>query len=575
MNIADLKGIIEVAQNQRPADLILKNAGIVDIFSHRIIKAGVAVHNGFIAGIGSYKKARKIIDLKNAYLAPSFIDGHIHIESSLLCPFEFAKTVIPHGTGTCVIDPHEIANCLGVEGINFMLSNAAGLPIDIYCMLPSCVPATSFETAGADLKAKDLKPLINHPQVLGLAEMMNFPGVIYRQKDVLEKIILAQSKIIDGHCPSLTGEALCAYISAGITSEHEAVTLKDAQEKLSKGMYIMIREGSSAKNLENLTGLIKPETFRRLMFVSDDRHPHDLLSGGHIDFIIRKAISLGISPFIAISMASFNPAQYFGLRRRGAVACGFVADMVTFKNLAKPEIDMVFKNGELVARGSELVKKTALVFPVIKKEAMKINPSEIKTGNFHIPAKGKKVRVIEIVPNQIVTNAIIAVAKIENGAAVPNIKEDIIKIAVMERYSGEMAKATGFIKGLGIKEGAIASSVAHDSHNLIGVGTNDNDLAKAFSFLASRGGGLCCVKNDRVLAHLDLPIAGLMSSKKASVVAGEMEKLVKAAHTLGSHLENPFMALSFLALPVIPHLKITDKGLFNVDEFKFVNLFVE
>lgn len=573
MNIADLEEIIEVAQNQAPADLILKNAAIVDIFYHRIIKADVAVRNGFIAGIGSYKKARKIIDLKNVYLAPSFIDGHIHIESSLLCPFEFAKTVIPHGTGACVIDPHEIANVIGVEGIKFMLKNASGLPIDIYCMLPSCVPATSFETAGADLKARDLKLLINHSQVLGLAEMMNFPGVIYRQKDVLEKIILAQSKIIDGHCPSLSGEALCAYISAGITSEHEAVSLKEAKEKLSNGMYIMIREGSSAKNLENLTGLIKPETFRRLMFVSDDRHTHDLLSDGHLDFIIRKAISLGVSPFIAISMASLNPAQYFGLRRRGAVACSFASDMVTFKNLAKPEIDMVFKNGELVARGGEVVKKMAAGCSAITKEAMKVNLQKIKPENFRILAKGKKIMVIELIPNQIVTNSIVVGGRIENGEVVQDIKEDIIKIAVMERYSGKMGMTVGFVRGFGIKKGAIASSVAHDSHNLIGAGTNDNDLAGAFSFLASRGGGICCVKNDRVIAHLALPIAGLMSSNKASVVAGEMENLMKAAHSLGSSLENPFMALSFLALPVIPHLKITDKGLFNVDEFKFVDLF--
>lgn len=575
MNIEDLKETIEVAQNQRPADLILKNAGVVDIFTHRVIKADVAVHNGFIVGIGSYKKARKIIDLKNAYLSPSFIDGHIHIESSLLCPFEFAKTVIPRGTSTCIIDPHEIANVLGMEGIKFMLANATALPIDIYCMLPSCVPATNFETAGADLKAKDLKTFLGDPRVLGLAEMMNFPGVIYKQKDVLEKIVMARSKIIDGHCPSLSGEALCAYISAGIISEHEAVTLEEAREKLSKGMYIMIREGSTAKNLESLAGLIKPETFRRLMFVSDDKHPHDLLTGGHLDFIISKAIDLGISPFIAISMVSLNPAQYFGLRRRGAIACGFKADMVTFKNLAKPEIDMVFKDGELAARGGELVKKTAAGASAIKKEAMKINPRKIKPEDFRILAKGIKIRVIEIVPNQIITNALVSAAKIENGAVVPNIKEDIIKIAVMERYSGKMGKAVGFIKGFGIKEGAIASSVAHDSHNLIGAGANDEDLAFAFRFLASRGGGLCCVKNGKTLAHLDLPIAGLMSSKKANVVAGEMEALVKTAHTLGSRLENPFMALSFLSLPVIPHLKITDKGLFSVDEFKFTDLFVE
>ncbi|MFH1856888.1 MAG: adenine deaminase [Candidatus Omnitrophota bacterium] len=576
MSVKNLRAIIEVARGLEIADLILKNARVVDILGHSIIDADIAVYKGVIAGIGKYKKAKKIIDLKSSYLCPSFIDGHIHIESSLLSPFEFAKVVIPHGTGSCVIDPHEIANVLGVEGIKFMMENAKALPIDIYCMLSSCVPATPFETAGANIGAKELKTLINHPRVLGLAEMMNFPGVVFGQKDVLEKIEVAGSKIIDGHCPFLSGEKLCAYITAGISSEHEAVTLEEAREKLSRGMYIMIREGSTAKNLKDLAPLIIPETFRRLMFVSDDKHPHDILKEGHLDAIIRKAISLGVDPFIAISMASFNSAQYFGLAKRGAVACGFSADMVTFKNLKKIDIDMVFKDGKLVARKGQLTEKSVAGKRVSAKrqKAMNVNSARIKAEDFKVPAKGKKIRVIGVIPNQIITNNLIEEANIADGVIQSDVEKDILKIVVMERYSGEMGRTVGFVKGFGLKKGAIASSVAHDSHNLIAVGTNDADLAEGLRFLAVCGGGLCCIKDGKVTAQLELPIAGLMSFQKAEMVADEMDALIEEACILGSKLDNPFMALSFLALPVIPNLKITDKGIFDVNKFEFVDLFV-
>jgi adenine deaminase len=576
INISNLKKIIDVAQGYEAADLILKNARIIDIFSCQILKTNVAIYKGFIVGIGNnYEKARQIIDLKSFYVCSSFMDAHIHIESSLLSPYAFAKTVIPHGTSTCVIDPHEIANVLGLRGIKFMLNNVKHLPMDVYCMLPSCVPATPFETAGARLKARELKTLINHPQVLGLAEVMNFPGVVSGQKEVLEKLIMAQSRIIDGHCPALKEKALCAYISAGITSEHEATTLEEAQEKLSKGMFVMIREGSTAKNLKDLKDIIKPETASRLMFVSDDKHPHDLLTQGHLDFIVNKAISLGIDPFTAIKMTSFNCAQYFGLERRGAVACGFKADLITFKNLKQLKVNMVFKDGTLVVREGELIKKIKPpTFSLIKMKAMKVDIHRIKPESFRVSARGKMMRVIEVVPYQIVTKSLVTRAKISNGLVQVDIENDILKIAVIERYSGRMRKSIAFVKGFNFKQGAIASSVAHDSHNLIGVATNDIDLAKAFQVLADCGGGLCCVRDGKILALLELPLGGLMSLEKADMVANKMEALVREAHILGSPLENPFMTLSFLSLPVIPHLKITDRGLFCVDKFEFVDLFI-
>jgi adenine deaminase len=560
---------IEISRGKKKADLVIKNGKIVNVFSQEILNTDVAIYKEEIVGLGNYK-GKKEIDVKGSYLLPGFIDGHLHLESSYLTPQELSNTLLKLGVTSAVIDPHEIANVLGEKGIRYILDEIEKTIFDFFVMLPSCVPATFLETSGSKIDAKDLKKFLEEKRVLGLAEMMNFPGVINCEREVLEKIEIFQDRIIDGHSPLLSGNSLCAYISAGIRSDHECIDIEEAKEKLRKGMYIMIREGTAAKNLETLISLITPQNFTRFIFVTDDRHPKDLLEEGSINFLIKKAIKYGIQPLIAISLGSINPANYFNLKKYGAIAPSYYADIVVVDNLENFKTEMVFKKGKLVVKDGKLILKNKFE----KGKSLNIMKVDLeKIGDIRIKAESKKIRVIEIVPEQIITKNIVEEANIENGYVKVSLERDILKILVVERYTGKTNFSIGFVKGFGLKSGAIASSVAHDSHNIIIVGVEDEDILFALREIVKCGGGHIVVNRGRILEKLPLPIAGLISDRSIDFVNKKIENLNKCCKKLGCKLAEPFMSLSFLALPVIPHLKITDKGLVDVDEFKIVPLF--
>ncbi|MCS7286806.1 MAG: adenine deaminase [Anaerolineae bacterium] len=565
----ELSRIIKYARGEEEVDLLLKNVRLVNVLSGEIYLTNVAVARTKIVGFGEYR-AKEVLDLDGYYLCPGFIDGHVHIESSMLTIPEFAKVVVPHGTTTVIIDPHEIANVLGLDGIRYMLESSKYNPLSVYVMLPSCVPATDMETSGSQLASYDIAPLFSNPWVLGLAEMMNYPGVIFGDGEVLAKIASARGHPIDGHAPGLTGKDLAAYIAAGIGSDHECTTLEEAREKLRLGMYVMIREGSTAKNLRDLLPLVTPTNARRMMFVTDDRHPGDLIREGHIDHIIRLAIDQGVDPILAIQMATLNPAEYFGLKDLGVIAVGRQADMVLFDNFKEFRILKVWRAGTLVAEDGKIIPWERPQRSIPLRSSMNIKWEGV---DFKIPAQSSRVKVIEIIPGQIVTRKLITEAKVVDGYVVSDVERDILKIAVIERHtaSGNMGK--GLVKGFGLKKGAIASSVAHDSHNIVVVGVSDEEMMRAVREIEAMKGGLVAVADEQVLARLPLPIAGLMSEKSAYEVEAELEELTEATKALGCILEEPFMALSFLALPVIPELKLTDKGLVDVTEFRFVSLF--
>ena len=571
--MASLKEKIRVASGEGTADLLIKNGRVVDVFSGQIEKKDVAIFGGVIVGFGDYQ-ARKTIDVKGDFLCPGLIDGHVHIESSMVTIPEFAQAVLPNGTTTVVIDPHEIANILGQEGIRFMAESARGVPLNVFIMLPSCVPATHMETSGANLKATDLNPLLKEPWAIGLAEMMNFPGVIFRNPEVLKKIEMARGKRIDGHAPMLSGKGLYAYLTAGIRSDHECTTLKEAKEKLKNGMWIMIREGTTARNLRSLIPLVQPKNSRRFLFVTDDRHPKELLEEGHINSMVRQAIRWGIDPILAIQMATLNAAEYFRLDDLGAIAPGYRADMVTFDHLGRFQIKKVFKDGVLVAEDGKMLLSVNRIRKNPKAKGS-VRTKPLKKDTFLLRSDQPLAKVIQLIPDQIVTKKSVKKILLKDGVAHPNIKEDILKIVVVERHQATGNIGIGFVQGFGLKKGAIGSSVAHDSHNLVIVGTNDQDILKTVEAIQAMGGGLAAVSNGKVLASLPLPIAGLMSDTSVTQVNLQLEVLHRAVRTLGCKLPDPFMTLSFLSLPVIPELKITDKGLVDVNQFKFVPLFGE
>ncbi|UCD31730.1 MAG: adenine deaminase [Desulfobacterales bacterium] len=569
----DLNTIIQSARGETPVDLLLTNARIVNVFSGEIISGHIAVTSGYIVGIGAYP-AKNIIDLGDRFVAPGFIDAHVHIESSMMCITEFARAVTPLGTTTVVADPHEIANVLGIEGIEYMLRSSENQPLNIYFTLPSCVPATAMETSGAQLSADHLAPLISHPNILALAEMMNYPGVIHGNREVLDKIETAKAhrKRVDGHAPGLTGPDLFAYIASGVSSDHECTTAQEAQEKLRAGMHIMIREGTGAQNLKDLLPAVNDRTSRRMMWCTDDRHPHDLLEKGHIDGMIREALRQGLNPVMAIQMATINPAEYFGIHHVGAVAPGRFADLVVFSNLDTLFIEQVYLKGILVAEKGKLLpqieKSISLPVPL----SVTVNTEQV---HFSIPASAKHIRVIEVIPGQILTRQCIREASISKRLAIADTSRDLLKIAVIERHTGSGNMGIGFVKGFGFKQGAIASSVAHDSHNIIVVGTTDEDMRVAVNAIVKMGGGLSAACDKKIVADLALPIAGLMSYDPIHDVRNRLDKLLDVTKAFGTPLLDPFMTLSFLALPVIPELKITDKGLVDVLQFKIVPLFLD
>jgi adenine deaminase len=493
-NLENLSQLIKVAKGEIKGDILLKDVNLVNVFSGETYKTNVLLWNKFIAGVGDeYQEANLIIDLKDKYLSPGLIDGHIHIESSLLCPSEFAKLVLPHGTTSIIADPHEIANVLGKKGIEYMIKSSQDL-------IPSCVPATHMETAGGEIGATDIESLLKEERILGLAEMMNFPGVIFGVPEVLEKIKITKEnkKIIDGHSPGLSGANLQAYISSGVESDHECTTRQEAEEKLRSGMRIMIREGSAAKNLEELLPIVNYKNYNRCFFVSDDRHPEDLLTQGHIDYIVKKAIKLGLNSIRAIQMATINTALYFGLKRKGAIAPGYIADLVVFENLSDFGIDKVFKSGKLVVDEGKLI----VDIPEYKESSV-LNTVRIKSvssNDFKIKDKGKKINVIEIIPNQIITRKIIIEPKVEKDEIISDLQRDILKLAVIERHKGTGNIGLGLVKGFGIKRGALASSVAHDSHNILVVGVDDNSMALAVEEIKKMGGGFVIVSEGKVKA---------------------------------------------------------------------------
>ena len=568
----ELPQLLAVARGERPADLLLRNGGLVNVLSGEVYPAEIAIAGGTIAGLGAGYGAREEIDLEGRFVAPGLIDAHVHIESSMVPPAEFARAVVPRGVTTAVTDPHEIANVLGLAGIRFMLEQSEGAPLDVLVNAPSCVPATHLETSGAGLTADDLATLLGHPRVLGLAEVMNYPGVIAGDEEVLAKLRAFRGRPIDGHCPGLSGQRLQAYAAAGIGNDHECTTAAEALEKLRAGLTIFVREATNARNLRALLPLVSPLTERRLCLCTDDRHPADLLMEGSVDHLIRVTIAGGVDPVVAIRMATLNPAEHYGLRDRGAIIPGRRADLMVFRNLAAPRAEMVFRGGKLVAQYGRLLETDRLssLVPSLP-PTVHIDPQRL---DFSIRAAGSSVRVIGAIPDQLVTESLVMDASLQDGRAMADPGRDLLKMAVVERHRGTGRMGLGFVRGVGLKRGAIAGTVAHDHHNLVVIGADDASMRTAALAVAKAGGGLAAAEGENVLALLPLPLAGLMSDRPIEEVRDDMRVLLEAAHSLGTALHDPFMAMSFLALEVIPALKLTDLGLVDVERFEIVPLFL-
>ncbi|ROR01561.1 adenine deaminase [Desulfosoma caldarium] len=572
-----LADLIAVARGRKPAELCLKNARLINVWTGDVLCRDLAVHRGRFAGWGTYQGLQEMA-LNGAYVAPGFIDAHLHLESTLLCAEEFAAAVVPHGTTAVVLDPHEIANVLGLRGVRALMQSCEGLPVDFFFTLPSCVPAASLDPSGAVLRGSDLQTLRGHARVLGLAEMMNFPGVLAMDAEVLDKIVLFQDTSMDGHCPGLQGLDLNAYIACGLHSDHETTALEEAREKLAKGLALMIREGSQSKDLAALLDAVTDTTWPRCLFVSDDRHPTDLLREGHMDAIVNRAMALGMDPVRALTLASWNPAQLFGLRRRGALAPGYMADFSVSPTLRPWNPVMVFKDGRLVARDGRLCTPIA----TRKDQLMKTLESpmavqHVDPHRFRVPAAGRELRVIGLREGSLITDHLILPATVQDGWAVCDPSRDLLKMVVFNRYADPDAfnqPAVGFVQGFGLKEGALASTVAHDAHHLVAVGASDDAIGYAVRAVVESRGGLSVSDSKGIIAHMPLPLAGLMSVEPLDRVCGALEEVTRAAHALGSTLQHPFMALSFLALPVIPALKMSSRGLVDVERFEIVPLFV-
>ncbi|WP_221568446.1 adenine deaminase [Alkalihalobacillus sp. TS-13] len=570
-----LKKWIAVASGETPADTVIKNGRIIDVFNLEIIKGDLAIVDGMFIGIGTFK-GEQIIDAENRYVCPSFIDGHVHIESSMVTPAEFSKVALPHGVTTVITDPHEIANVSGTDGINFMLDNSKNIPLDVYFMLPSCVPATSVENSGAELTASDLEPFYNHPNVLGLAEVMDYPSLRTAADSMIDKITMTSkySMQMDGHLAGLDPDAINVYKAAGIKTDHECNTVEDAKERLRRGMYLLIREGSIAKDLKSLIPVVNHNNARRCLFCTDDKHLDDLIQEGSIDYNVRSAIRYGLDPLIAIQMASLNAAECYGFRQKGAIAPGYEADFLLLDELGSINIKEVYKSGQLVARDGEYVGS------LVKKE----NPGQKLLNTVKVPELEKKdlqitiaktgsANIIGIIPNQLMTNHLQETVVAENGVFVPSRKMDQQKLVVVERHKNTGNVGLGIIKGFGFENGAIATTIAHDSHNIVATGMNDEDLLLAVKTLGEMNGGLVIVKNGEILASLSLPIAGLMSDRGFRSIAAGLQQLKKGLADLGFNGGfNPFLTLSFLTLPVIPALKLTDLGLFDVKAFQHIEV---
>jgi len=545
--------LISVAKGELPADLLLANAKVVNVFSGKIEPGNVAICGDRIAGVGDYHQGKQVMDLAGKYIAPALINGHIHPESSMLDIAQYAQAVVPHGTTTLVTDLHEIANVCGLEGIRYVLNRARRLPFDLLLMAPSCVPATNLETTGASLGTEDIRQMLRWKECLGLGEVMNFPGVIGGDEAVLKKISLARGKTIDGHAPGLGGKDLSAYIAAGIYSDHESVSLDEAKEKLGQGMFVMIREGSAA-----LLPLVTDKTYQRCLLVVDDRTCVDLLRDGDIDGVVRKAIRLGLDPVRAIQLATINPAEYFRRDQLGAVAPGYIANLMVLGDLPRLQIDLVFYRGQLVAKEGEPLFPSPKATSRGLTNTVNIKPFTIE--RLRLSPSGEAEPIIEIVPGQIITRKRIERIKATQGAITPDLERDILKLVVVERHKATGNIGVGLVTGFGLKRGALASSIAHDSHNIIAAGTSDEDIFTAIKEIERQQGGLVAAAGGKVLASLALPIAGLLSDEPLEMVVSKLERLEQIATELGTKLPSPFATLSFLALPVIPEIRLTDRG---------------
>ena len=555
--------IIAVAAGREKADLVLKNAKYLNVFSNEFLCGDIAVANGLIAGVGKYD-GKTEIDVSGKLVLPGFIDAHIHLESSMVTPAEFAKAVVAHGTTTVITDPHEITNVMGIDGVEYMIQASQNLPIDVHFMMPSCVPATEIDESGAELDCKDIDLYLDNKKVLGLAEMMNYVGVINGDKNVLSKIVTSQAhhKKIDGHAPELSGNDLNAYIAAGVYSDHECSTFENALEKLRKGQFIMIREGTAAHNLKALMPLLTQQYYSRCMFATDDKHPSDLLYGGHIDYIVKQALKSGADPIVALKTATHHAARYFLLNNKGAIASGYLADIVVVDNLEDFNVETVFKRGKLVFDGEVKDFSAPTVDEKLAEKCFdtfhldSVTPSSFKVDG--------KLGLIGLVGGELLTRNLGTADKID-------VENDILKIACIERHKGTNHIGVGYVKGYSLKSGAVATSVAHDSHNIITVGCNDDDIAVAVNAIKDSKGGIAVVENGKIKALLELPIAGLMSDEPLTTVNEKLENAKSSAYELGADKSiDPFMTLSFLSLPVIPSLRITTKGVFDAENWKML-----
>ena len=561
--LAAKQRIIAVAAGREKADLVLKNAKYLNVFSNEFLCGDIAVANGLIAGVGKYD-GKTEIDVSGKLVLPGFIDAHIHLESSMVTPAEFAKAVVAHGTTTVITDPHEITNVMGIDGVEYMIQASQNLPIDVHFMMPSCVPATEIDESGAELDCKDIDLYLDNKKVLGLAEMMNYVGVINGDKNVLSKIVTSQAhhKKIDGHAPELSGNDLNAYIAAGVYSDHECSTFENALEKLKKGQFIMIREGTAAHNLKALMPLLTQQYYARCMFATDDKHPSDLLCGGHIDYIVKQALKNGADPIVALKTATHHAARYFLLNNKGAIASGYLADIVVVDNLEDFNVETVFKRGKLVFDGEVKDFSAPTVDEKLAEKCFdtfhldSVTPSSFKVDG--------KLGLIGLVGGELLTRNLGTADKID-------VENDILKIACIERHKGTNHIGVGYVKGYSLKSGAVATSVAHDSHNIITVGCNDDDIAVAVNAIKDSKGGIAVVENGKIKALLELPIAGLMSDEPLTTVNEKLENAKLSAYELGADKSiDPFMTLSFLSLPVIPSLRITTKGVFDAENWKML-----
>lgn len=561
--LAAKQRIIAVAAGREKADLVLKNAKYLNVFANEFLCGDIAVANGLIAGVGKYD-GKTEIDVSGKLVLPGFIDAHIHLESSMVTPAEFAKAVVAHGTTTVITDPHEIANVMGIDGVEYMIQASQNLPIDVHFMMPSCVPATEIDESGAELDCKDIDLYLDNKKVLGLAEMMNYVGVINGDKNVLSKIVTSQAhhKKIDGHAPELSGNDLNAYIAAGVYSDHECSTFENALEKLRKGQFIMIREGTAAHNLKALMPLLTQQYYSRCMFATDDKHPSDLLYGGHIDYIVKQALKNGADPIVALKTATHHAARYFLLNNKGAIASGYLADIVVVNNLEDFNVETVFKCGKLVFDGEVKDFSAPTVDEKLAEKCFdtfhlnSVTPSSFKVDG--------KLGLIGLVGGELLTRNLGTADKID-------VENDILKIACIERHKGTNHIGVGYVKGYSLKSGAVATSVAHDSHNIITVGCNDDDIAVAVNAIKDSKGGIAVVENGKIKALLELPIAGLMSDEPLTTVNEKLENAKSSAYELGADKSiDPFMTLSFLSLPVIPSLRITTKGVFDAENWKML-----